>query len=39
MFSFSSELGVFASWREEYPNSRVFDFQKICASYDNFQGW
>jgi hypothetical protein len=31
-----SELGAFASWREEYPNPRVFNVRKVCAGYENY---
>ena len=29
--NFSSELGVFAPWRENYPNPRLLDWWDICA--------
>jgi hypothetical protein len=36
--SFSSELrATIASLREEYPNLRIFESQKICASCANFE--
>jgi hypothetical protein len=28
-FSFPSQLGAFAPWREEFPNRRTFDFRDI----------
>jgi len=28
-FSFPSELGAFAPWREEFPNPRTLDFRNI----------
>ena len=28
-FTFPSELGAFAPWREEFPNPRTFDFRNI----------
>ena len=35
----NSELGVFAPWREEFPNPRIFDSQNIkAARYDKHVG-
>jgi hypothetical protein len=28
-FTFPSELGAFAPWREEFPNPRTLDFRNI----------
>ncbi|HSQ11631.1 MAG TPA: hypothetical protein VLM90_01380, partial [Candidatus Deferrimicrobium sp.] len=36
---FLSELGVFAPWREEFPNPRIFDSRNIkAARYDKHVG-
>lgn len=35
----SSELSVFAAWRKEYPNPRIFGLRRIFASRANFEIW
>ena len=32
IFTFASELGAFAPWREEFPNPRTLDFRNIYVA-------